>query len=279
MPIDPEQWLAAPPVETRQFVTPESAILYALGVGARDLEHVYEAGLKALPTMATVLTSVDPRLISSVSRMVHGDISLTIHAPIPINGEVRCTSRLGPIIDKGATKGALLYRTRALDDGAGLPIATIRDGLYLLGKGGFGGSSAGSIVPHSLPARPPDDIETVPTDPGQALLYRLSGDLNPIHVDPKAARDIGFDRPILHGLCTLGTVARALMRILADNWQDALRRLDVRFSAPIYPGETILAEVWREQPGQAAFRCTARERDIVVLDHGFIQYQQTGPSA
>lgn len=279
MAFDPQRLLDMPPIETRHVITPHRVILYALGVGARELDFVYEDGLKVLPTMAVVMTYPgfiwrDPALGVTWSKILHAETSATIHAPLPTEGELIGRTSIGPILDKGADKGAIVYQTREIHRDDGLHVATIRNTSFLRGDGGFGGSPDGQRVPHPLPVRQPDLVETLPTDPAQAMIYRLaSGDMNPLHIDPAVAKAAGFDRPILHGLATYGVAGRALLRTLVDNAPERIRRIDARFSAPVYPGETIETAIWREETGRAAFRCRVVERDVIVLNNGYLEYQ------
>jgi acyl dehydratase len=144
----------------------------------------------------------------------------------------------------------------------------------LRGDGGFGGKPTGAPKPHVIPKdRVPDESIEVPTSLNQSLLYRLSGDLNPLHVDPAVARGAGFDRPILHGLCTFGIMGYALMRQLCGARDSDVKRFDVRFSRPVIPGETLRIDIWRESPGRAAVRATVPARDTIVIDNGLFEYQ------
>jgi len=152
-------------------------------------------------------------------------------------------------------------------------LATTTMTTLLRGDGGFGGTSEGMAVPHALPGdRAPDLVRVLPTATNQALIYRMSGDLNPLHIDPEVARAAGFERPILHGLATYGIAGRALIAGLMDNDPARLKRLDVRFSSPVYPGETISTEIWRDGDGRASFRSIAVERNVVVLNNGLVEF-------
>jgi acyl dehydratase len=164
--------------------------------------------------------------------------------------------------------------TNRLSDAAtGEPLADVGMAAFLRGDGGFGGSGEGAPRPQPIPAdRPPDLMLDLPTRPDQALIYRLSGDYNPLHADPDAARSVGFEKPILHGLCAYGVVGRALLRLLCADDPARLRRLDVRFSSPLYPGETVRTEVWREGDGRAVFRALAVERGVVIQNNGAVEY-------
>ena len=275
MPLDPKRLLEAPPVEAVTRLTKRDVMLYALGVGASELEFVYEENLKALPTMAAVLgypgfTWRDSGL--DWKRILHGESMLELHAPLPVEGEVRGVTTVGPIFDKGADKGAVIYSTRRIYDASGKHVATVGGATFARGDGGFGGTSEGQPQPHAIPQRAPDLAHEIPTAPNQALIYRLSGDYNPLHADPAVATAAGFPRPILHGLCTYAVAGRAILATLCGNEPARLKRLNVRFSSPVFPGETIRTEIWREGDGKAAFRASVVERGVVVLNNGLADF-------
>lgn len=280
MPLVPEKLLGLPPVETQETIMAERAILYALGIGATELEFLYERRLRILPTMAAVLGAPASSWLPTDAgitrtRMMHGETSLILHAPLQPGEEIRAISTVGPIVDKGTEKGAILYLNRELTDTTGAPLATVVMGIFLRADGGFGGTREGAPPPHAIPGRAPDLRETRTTFATQAALYRLSGDMNPLHIDPRAAAKLNLSRPILHGMATLGIAGRALMQALADNMPERVRRLDARFSAPVYPGETIITDIWCEGPGRAAFRCHVAERGVKVLDNGRFEWNGT----
>jgi len=172
------------------------------------------------------------------------------------------------LVDKGAGRGALLFSEKRLTDAAtGALLATTGATTFLRGDGGFGGASGPVPPPHPMPAGAPETTIELPTRPEQALLYRLNGDDNPLHADPAVAARAGFPRPILHGLCTLGVVTHALLR--ARGYGAAPRRLQLRFSAPVFPGETIRTNIWPD----GSFRARVVERDVVVIDHGLMTWE------
>jgi acyl dehydratase len=264
--------------------TAKDSILYALGLGfgadptdRKQLDFVYEEGLKALPTMAVVLAYPgfwlkDPATGVDWKKVLHGEQGLKIHEPLPATGTVTGVTRIDALIDKGAGKGALLYSTREIRDKAsGKLLAEVSGCGFLRGDGGFGGPAAPTPKPHATPERAPDLSTEIRTLPQAALIYRLSGDLNPLHADPEVARAGGFEKPILHGLCTYGVTGHALLKLICDYNPARLARMDVRFSAPVYPGETIRTEVWREGDGRFAFRSLVTERNIVVLNNGYAE--------
>jgi acyl dehydratase len=275
------------PVVTQTYAARDT-ILYAVGVGVAssnpvaedDLKFVYEDGLVALPTMGVVLATgpfwmQDPATGIDWKRILHGEQMLTVHRPLPAAGTVRAESSVDEIYDKGADKGSVMYLSRRLFDAAGGELLmTVRSSCFMRGNGGFGGKSD-SPRPHPVPEnRPPDLTLDLATRPEQAVIYRLSGDFNPLHIDPVAARAANFDRPILHGLCSYGVVGRAVLKLLCGNDPVRLRRLDVRFASPVFPGETIHTEVWREGPGRAAFRAHVVARDVTVLNNGLAEYAE-----
>jgi acyl dehydratase len=285
MALDYEKLMSLPPIETAHDLTFKDTILYALGVGVGaetptdpgDLQYVYEEGLKALPTMAVVLTYPGfwqklPQYGMTWQKILHGEQSIELHRPLAVSGKFRGVTKIDEIYDKGADKGAIMFHSRRVYNEAGDHIATARQSSFLRGDGGFGGKADGAPKPHPLPERSPDLKACVASPKNQALLYRLSGDYNPLHVDPKVAKQGGFDRPILHGLGTYGAVGRALVKTLCDDQSERLKRMDVRFSSPVYPGETLDIDIWREAAGKAAFRVRVVERDVVVLQNGYLEY-------
>lgn len=258
-------------------------MLYALGVGAgsdpSELRYVYEHGLQTLPTMAAVLAypgfwQKEPQYGIDWKNVLHGEQSIVLHAPLPPAGDVVGEMSIESIVDKGVGKGALLTTSRRISDAvSGTLLAVVRQVTFLRGDGGCGSVAAPPPAPpFAFPATPPDAELAMPTRPEQALIYRLSGDYNPLHVDPLAAAEANMPRPILHGLCTYGVAARALARLLCGGDAGRLTRIDCRFTAPVFPGETIQVAVWRDTPGRAAFKARVQERDLVVLSNGLVEY-------
>ena len=248
--MDPRFLLDMPPLTTRQEFSRKDTILYALGVGAGqdpagdDLRFVYEDGLSALPTYPAVLAYPgfwmrEPQYGIDWKRVLHVEQSVELHRPLPVEGRVRSELRVDEILDKGADKGAILFSSRRIygeDDGE--PIATLRQASILRGNGGFGGSPGSSARPAPLPQRPPDHVVSLATRAEQALIYRLNGDDNPLHVDPGVAAEAGFPRPILHGLCTFGIALRMLGPAFGRHPAD-LRDVTARLSAPVLPGDAV----------------------------------------
>jgi len=275
--IDPQALVSREPIVSRQVLQKRDVMLYALGVGATELDFVYEDGLQMLPTMAAVLAYPgfvwkDFDLGADWRKVLHGETSLEIHAPLPLEGEVTGSTRFGPVFDKGAGKGAVCYNTRKIRNAEGVLVATMRNSTFLRGDGGCGSTAGEQPKPHPLPERAPDQVFTLGTAENQALIYRLSGDYNPLHIDPQVAKSAGFDRPILHGFATFGVSGRALLSALCGNDPSRLKRMDARFASPVYPGETIRTEIWQDGKGRASYRASVIERDVVVLNNGYVEF-------
>jgi acyl dehydratase len=277
--FDYQRLLDWPIPEVRQRYTQRDTQLYALGVGLGSdpldpdqLRFVYEDGLKTLPSYPVVLGypgfwMKDPGTGVDWVRLVHGEQGIVIHKLPPPEGEVIGRTRVTSIIDKGAGKGMLVYTERRLTDAdTGELLATLPSTTFCRGNGGFGGP-AGPVPPvHALPQRAPDLTIELPTLPQQALIYRLSGDYNPLHADPRVARAAGFERPILHGLCTLGIAGHALLKA-AGYVPERIASLHTRFTAPVYPGDVLSTDIWRD--GEVwSFRTRVAARDAVVLGNG-----------
>jgi acyl dehydratase len=198
-----------------------------------------------------------------------------MHKPLPVEGTVVSEAKIDEICDKGAAKGAIMYMTRRLyEASSGDLLVTMGNVAFLRADGGFGGKSEGAPKPRPVPADRTADLQAnLPVTLNQALIYRLSGDYNPLHIDPDVARSAGFDRPILHGLGGYGTLGRALIKVLCGDDPGRLRRFDVRFTSPVYPGEALHADIWNVGRGEAAFRLVASERNVVVQDFGRVEYE------
>ena len=259
--------LTVPPVEVTYG--PKDCMLYALGVGLGqdpmnedELEFVYEKELKVLPTMATVLgygVSWAREAGIDQLRVVNGEQGFTLHKPLEPEATVVGHSRIIEVIDKGAGKGALILSERKVSDKAsGELIATITQTAFCRGDGGFGGPPRQAPAPHPIPERAPDMFCDLPTRPEMALIYRLSGDYNPLHAEPAFARAAGFERPILHGLGTFGVSGHAVLKTLCGYDPNRLAAFAGRFSAPVFPGETIRTEMWLRRPRGELSRARSR---------------------
>jgi len=259
----------------------KDALLYAVGVGAglsdplQELEFTTEnsEGIEqqVLPTYAVLIAQ--GRTSGSLgdfdrAMLVHAEQAIELHRPLPVAGTVRTTSTVTGIYDKGS--GALVVTENvAVDTATGEPLATTRSSAFIRGEGGFGGER-GTDAAWDRPDRAPDHQVTYQTRPEQALVYRLSGDRNPLHVDPKFAARGGFDRPILHGLCTYGVTGRALLHALCGSDPARFRSMSGRFSRPVWPGESLTISVW-QQDGDTALFQTTKDDGTVVIDRGRMQ--------
>lgn len=243
---------------------------YALGVGASDLRWLWEdhPAFAALPSFAVIPTTAlvfdALRAVrADFTRLVHGAQRLRLHRPLPTAGRLRTEGVVSAVHDKG--KGAVVLVDTVSRDADG-PVFEARWSIFCRGQGGFGGERGVSRTPPDAVGEPVLDV-ALPTRPEQALIYRLSGDLNPLHVDPALAAKAGFDRPILHGLCTYGFAARALVEGCCGGDPARLRALEARFSGVVFPGETLRVVATRSAaPGALRFEVRVGER--VVLDHG-----------
>lgn len=254
-------------------------MLYALGVGmgadpmnTAELPFVYENGLKALPTMATVIAwgagGLAGRMGINYLMVVHGEQKLEIHKPLPTEARIKAAVSVIGAYDKGKDKGAVIYTETVIRDAtSGEKLATLISSTFARGDGGFGGPSEGAPEPHPTPARPHDKELALQTRPDQALIYRLSGDRNPLHSDPGVAKMAGFPRPILHGLCSYGVACRAILQTFCDYDPARIQHFDVRFSSPVFPGETIVTKMWKDGD-VISFECAVAERGVTVIKNG-----------
>jgi acyl dehydratase len=265
----------------------DDTMFYALSIGL-GADPVDEGQLRfvndtvpgtpvALPTMAVILGfpgswMADPGTGISFPMIVHGEEEVVIHKPIPASGTVISRHRVVRIVDKGQGKGALItYDKDLVDKVNGDLLATVTHTTFARGDGGFsahdGVSDSAPPPPLPAPEREPHTVCELATLPQQALLYRLCADRNPLHSEPAAARRAGFDRPILHGLCTYGIAGHALLKSCCEYDPSRLKSLFVRFSSPVIPGDTIRVEMYREG-NRILFRALAKERNRIVLDYG-----------
>jgi acyl dehydratase len=259
----------------------KDALLYALGVGCGvdDLAFVTENSQgveqQVLPTMGVVLGTPGSSPFEKVGEidwtmLLHGEQSIELHAPIPVAGTVESVAEIVGIYDKGSG-AVIVMETESKDAESGQPMWTTRSATFIRGAGGFGGDRGPSGKRNAAPERSPDREVTYTTREDQALIYRLSGDRNPLHSDPTFAAAAGFERPILHGLCTYGFTGRALLSALCGNDPARFKKMDARFSASVYPGDDLTVRIWDTGAGEAVFQ-TVRTGDQVVIDGGGFTY-------
>jgi acyl dehydratase len=260
-------------------LTWRDTILYALGLGygfdhvdRAQLQFVYEQGLKAVPSMACVMGypgfwMQQPELEIDWVRLLHGEHYYEIHRPLPVAGKLIAEHRITGVDDKGEGRGAVVNFEKALYDDTGTLLARVEQSNFLRGDGGCGGFGSPAKARPPLPEGPPDAICELPTSRQIALVYRLSGDYNPVHADPDVAREAGFREPWLAGMCSMGLATRAVISRFCENDPARIRSMFVRFRNVCFPGETMRYEFYRTDDG-ARFRATCKERDVVILDRG-----------
>jgi acyl dehydratase len=281
MPIDPEKALGHDFPVSESSYSQDDVILYHLGVGAgvpqtdpNELEYTYEKNLKVLPSfgvipvfgaMGSIMGGV-PGLAFNPAMLLHGEQDIEIHRPLPPAAKLENQSRIAGIYDKG--KAALVVIEVATKEQGGAPLFTNRFSLFLRGEGGFGGDS-GPKAGNQAPDRAPDGKVESPILPQQALLYRLSGDKNPLHADPDFAKMGGFDVPILHGLCSFGIVCKAVVDDALGGDVTQVARYQARFAGVCFPGETMVTSYWREGK-QILVASKSKERDAAVISNAAI---------
>lgn len=256
----------------------KDTILYALGVGfgadpldGQELPYVYEnPSLKTVPTLASMLLPSDflQDCGWDYKQVLHGEQRLDLYRPMPPSAELLADRRVVAVYDRGAKRGARIMVESevrlARDDTV---LFSLGNTLIARGDGGFGGPGGPGPLPHKLPKRDPDLSCRLPTRPDQALLFRLSGDPNPLHADPQVARAAGFDAPLLHGRCTAGVACRAILKTICDFDYTLIRGFDVKFSAPVFPGDVLTTDMWQDR-NVVSFRCHVEERNSVVINNG-----------
>jgi acyl dehydratase len=289
-PLDTATLLNYAIPQARDDYDPRDAILYALGVGAGlsaeidETAFLFERQLQVLPTMALVLGTpgfwpMDPRTGLDWLNILHGEQRLTMHVPLDSAGTLIGDTKVTDLADKGRGKAALLRAVKQLRTPGGTLVAEASEAWVVRGAGGFGGPRElpGDPLP-PVPPRDPDYTITLPTSRAQAAIYRLSGDRNPLHIDPATARSAGLDRPILHGLSTMGVIARALIHVCGAGVASRLGEIALRFTAPVYPGDTICTHIWQKAES-LHFRASAIERQVLVADSGVAVMSLTAPLA
>ena len=282
MTFDPEKlWNKDFPV-VQQTYTAKDCMLYALGVGMgidplneETLRFVYEENLKVLPSQSAMMAhpgfwAKEEDTGLDWVKVLHAGQEIIMHKPFPHEGTVESKTRITSVTDKGERIGALIVSDRVVSDvTTGEDICTLVTTLLARGDGGFGGERKATPKTDIIPKSEPDMVCDLPTQPQQALIYRLTGDFNPLHVSPIVARNAGFKAPILHGLCTMGVATHALVKSCCNYDTSRFKRMRLRFCAPVYPGETIRTEIWING-NEIAFRCKSLEQDKVVINNGYL---------
>jgi acyl dehydratase len=250
-----------------QFTYEErDTMLYALGIGAKELEFIFERGLKAIPTFAVIpafpaLMGLSSAVEINPVMILHGEQGFRIQKTIPSSGTLTTSGKVTGVYDKG--KGALVTIETTTKDAGGDVVFTNTSGIFIRGAGGFGGER-GPEAGNAAPDRAPDKTVEMTTLDIQAAIYRLSGDRNPLHIDPAFAKMAGFDRPILHGLCTFGHVGRAVLAEYAGNDPERFVSMSVRFSGVVYPGDTIITDMWDEGNGKILVQARTQEGRVAI---------------
>ena len=284
MPIDPNKARGAKLPDSETSYDRDRVILYHLGIGAgvpatdaNELQYTYEKNLKVLPSFAVIpgfgsmggIASI-PGLQFNFAMLLHGEQEVILHKPLPPAQKLKTSAHVPEIYDKG--KAALVILEANARDESGDKLFTNRMSLFIRGEGGFGGDS-GPKVGNAAPERKPDGVITRKTLPQQALIYRLSGDRNPLHAEPAMAALGNFSRPILHGLCTFGFAGRAVLKHFCGNDPARFKSIRVRFSKHVFPGETLITEMWKISDTTIIFRTKTTERGEVVLSQAAVELQ------
>jgi len=272
--------------DAEQSYTEKDSILYALGLGfgldpneTDQLPFIFEKEHRVVPTMGVVLAHPGfwvRDLDTGIDwvQVVHGEQGLTLHKPLPPRGTVVGKNRVVDVIDKGAGRGAIVLSERTLFDKAtGDLLATVNQTTFCRGDGGFGGPERAQPLPHNVPERPADLFCDLSTSPQAALIYRLSGDYNPLHADPAVARAAGFPRPILHGLATFGVAAHAILKAVCNYRSEEILSIQGRFTAPVYPGETFRTKIWRDG-SVISFQVHGLDRKVTAISNGRVELRK-----
>jgi acyl dehydratase len=281
MPINYHELMALKNLDQKFAYGDREVMLYAYGIGMgadpldeNELAFVNEAAatprpLKVVPTFASVAAwgATPGEMNLNRVMVVDGEREITFHRPLAVAARLLVDSRVLAVFDKGKDKGAVIRHQTLLKNEEGDALATLVASRFARGDGGFGGTSEGQPEPHQVPSRAPDKSIDIPTRADQALIYRLCGDRNPLHSDPEFARRAGFPKPILHGMCTFGLTCRGILMTYADYDPTAFRQHAARFSAPVYPGETVTVDLWKDG-NVISFEARVKARNAVVIKSG-----------
>jgi acyl dehydratase len=281
MPINHDAANAEPGPPSERSWDSKDALLYAVGVGAGSVdptgfelefttENSKDVQQRVLPTFANIVgMGVGNIGEFNMAMLVHGGQAIELHREIPVQGKIICTARVVAVYDKGSA-AVVVNEAESVDAETGELVMTVRNSMFIRGEGGWGGDRGPSGPVNVPPERDPDHVVTYPTRIDQALTYRLSGDRNPLHSDPEFAKMAGFDRPILHGLCTYGFTGRALLHSLCGSDPAKFKSMDGRFSKPVYPGDVLTVKMWVDGD-QAIFRTETQNGDVVI-DQGLCTF-------
>lgn len=281
MPINYEEVMALKNFGQKFSYTDRDVMLYAYGIGLgadpmneKELPFVNEAyftdkPLRVVPTFASVAAwgAAPGHIDLNRVMVVDGERDITFHKPMPVAANITADASVLAIYDKGKDKGAVIMRQTVLRDEAGDALTTILSSSFARGDGGFGGPSEGQPEAHKVPSRAPDRTIDISTRPDQALVYRLSGDRNALHSDPEFASRAGFPRPILHGMCTYGITCRGVLQTYADYDPSAFKQHGARFSSPVFPGETVTMDMWKDG-NVISFEARVKDRNVTVIKSG-----------
>jgi acyl dehydratase len=274
MPINPDAANAEPGPPSERSWNSKDCLLYSVGVGAGSIDPTgFELAFttenskgveqRVLPTFAVIVgIGMGDVGTFNLAMLVHGEQAIELHREIPTEGKILTTARVVGVYDKGSA-AVVVNESESVDAETGEPMFTTRNSMFIRGEGGWGGDRGPSGPRNVAPERDPDAVVTYPTRPDQALTYRLSGDRNPLHSDPEFAKLGGFDRPILHGLCTYGFTGRALLHTLCDSDAARFKSMEGRFSKPVYPGDALTVRMWIDG-GEAIFRTETQNGDVVI---------------